>query len=96
MQKTWEAVVEAVADAETQNVKLGIGIGELKTKYFYKDLILFLKGDNSKNGNIYFDRLKPLYDKFGYEKVNRILLALEEKEEEKEEVKEEEKGEDNE
>ena len=87
MKETYKSVIEAIANAETQNIKLGMEIGELKSKYFYEDLILFLKGDNSKNGNLYFEKLKPLYDKYGYEKVNRILLTLEEKEEVKEEAK---------
>lgn len=85
MKLTWQSVAQSLTEAEHQNIKLGIAIGELKNKYFYKAIILFLKGDNSENGNIYFEKLKPLYDKFGYEKVNRILLALEEKEEVKEE-----------
>ena len=81
IEKGWQTIIEARTKAERLNIKLGIAIGELKNEYFYKALISFLKGDNSKNGNIYFEKLKPLYDKFGYEKVNRILLALEEKEE---------------
>lgn len=71
LQETFEKV-------EADNVRLGMGIAEIKSKYFYSDLIAYLKGDDEKCGHMYFHELKPLYDQYGYEKVNRILLALEE------------------
>lgn len=89
-----QSVAKVISDLEKENIKLGIDIGDLKRQYFYKDLMQFLKGDKMCNGSLYFDKLKPLYDKYGYEKVNRVLFELEE--ESAKETTEEEKGEDNE
>ena len=80
---TWAEILEAYKktieqNTEQTNIELGIAIGELKKEYYYNDLIEFLKGNDEAKGHIYFDKLKPLYDKYGYEKVNRILLSLEE------------------
>lgn len=72
-----EALAKAVGTEEMKNVHLGIEIVELQNAYYYEDLIAFLKGDTEGAKDIYFGKLKPLYDKYGYEKVNRILLALE-------------------
>lgn len=70
-------ITKALTDVETQNIHLGIDIEKLRNGYFYGKIIKFLKGDDSEYGSMYFHELKPLYDKYGYEKVNRILLALE-------------------
>lgn len=95
---TWAEILEACKKTieqgtEQTNIELGIAIGELKREYFYNKLISFLKGDDKDNGSMYFERLKPLYDKYGYEKVNRVLLSLEEP---KAEEKAEDKGAENE
>jgi hypothetical protein len=87
--KNWaEQLAEILTKTETENICLGMEIAELKKSYYYDELIKFLKGGTG-NGNLYFEKLKPLYDKYGYEKVNRILLSLEEE-------KAEEKGAENE
>ena len=62
-------------------VVLGMEIAEIKQAYYYDSLIKFLNGDDSKNGSMYFAKLKPLYDRYGYEKVNIVLLNLEEEKE---------------
>ena len=75
--KSWfEDIKTALQDAEMENIRLGIEIGKLKDSYYYTDIIKFLNGTASKGEDIYFSRLKPIYDEFGYEKVNRILLEL--------------------
>jgi hypothetical protein len=79
--KSWaEQVKDTVYEMEMQAVQLGIEIGALKNTYYYHDIIAVLKGTAQKSEDMYFGKLKPLYDKYGYEKVNRILLALEETE----------------
>ena len=75
-----EELKTIVLEAEMQNVQLGIEIGALKNTYYYPDIIALLKGTTQGAEDMYFGKLKPLYDKYGYEKVNRILLALEETE----------------
>lgn len=72
-----EQVNDAVYEMEMRAVQLGIEIGALKNAYYYPDIIAVLKGTAQKSEDMYFGKLKPLYDKYGYEKVNRILLALE-------------------
>lgn len=76
--KSWvEELKGVVYEAEMQNVQLGIEIEKLKNTYYYSDIIAFLKGTATGAEDMYFGRMKSLYDKFGYEKVNRILLELE-------------------
>lgn len=81
---TWAEILDACKktieqNTEQANIELGIEIGELKRSYFYDGLIKFLKGeDDGAFSGMDFYKLKPLYDKYGYEKVNRILLSLEE------------------
>ena len=73
-----DALTQVLTEVETNNVRLGMDVATLRGQYFYSDLIAYLKGDDGNKGHIYFHELKPLYDKYGYEKVNRILLTLEE------------------
>lgn len=68
-----EAIAKAVSGAEETNVALGMEIQKLKQSYSYKDIIAFLKGE--KEHCFDFCTLKPLYDKYGYEKVNKYLLS---------------------
>ena len=63
---------------ELENIRLGMEIASITQEYYYPKLIAFLKGDTTDCGSMYFEKLKPLYDKYGYERVNRILIALEE------------------
>lgn len=82
---SWKELGEALVECnkhlelknEQENISLGMEIEKLRNGYFYGKIIKFLKGDDSENGSMYFHELKPLYDKYGYEKVNRVLLAFE-------------------
>ena len=74
--ETWvDAIAKVLSEAEATNIRLGMKLERFVNSYFYGKIIKFLKGDDSENGSMYFAELKPLYDEFGYEKVNRILLA---------------------
>ena len=57
-------------------IKLGIELAVIRNSYYYKALIAYLKGDDEQQGSMYFCNLKPLYDKYGYDMVNRALLSL--------------------
>lgn len=59
-------------------IELGIDIRSIQTSYFYKSLIKFLKGEETEC--MYLDKLKPLYDKYGYTTVNEMLLHFDTKE----------------
>lgn len=69
-----------------QDIKLGFELCEVLNSYYIEDLIEFLKGKTASC--LYFDKLKPLYDKYGYKTVNNCLMVLY-KEKKKEEIKEE-------
>lgn len=56
-------------------IELGFDIAKLQNDYFYKDLLAFLKGEKDTCYN--YDKLKPLYDKYGYELVNETILKME-------------------
>lgn len=80
-ERTWqEELKESLKDIVMDNIHLGIEIQKLKGEYFYDKLIAYLRGDNSGTGSMYLYNLKPLYDKYGYEKVNSVLLKLEDEE----------------
>ena len=68
------------AQAEKDNIYLGIEIAALRNAYYYKALLAFLKGDDEQQGSMYFCNLKPLYDKYGYEKVNKVILEIDKEE----------------
>jgi hypothetical protein len=74
------ACANAVSEAEKDNIRLGMDIAKVKSSYYYEDLMTFLKGDDEHNGSMYFVNLKPLFDKYGYEKVLRYLLELDKEE----------------
>lgn len=57
-----------------KDIKLGIEIQKLKESYSFKELVKFLKGEETNCYN--FDRLKPLYDVFGYAEVNTTILEV--------------------
>lgn len=76
------------------DVRLGMEIKTLENYYDYDNLISFLKG---KTQSCYsFEKIKPLYDKYGYKLVNNVLLELDREEKEKREKEEKEAGEQNE
>lgn len=77
IKKSFESLFASISNAEKKSVCLGIEIEKLRQEFFYKYLIRFLQGKDTPDGAIYFEKLKPLYDRFGYEKINRILLELE-------------------
>lgn len=55
-------------------VRLGIEIGQLKDTYKFKEIYKFIT-DQSKDC-FYFVELKPLYDEFGYEAVNNVIMTV--------------------
>ena len=58
------------------DVKLGLAIGKLKEEnYYYREIVKFIKGEDTSPYS-YFGKLKPLFDKFGYEKTMSVLLAV--------------------
>lgn len=61
-------------------IKLGMEIAKIERELWFSSLMKFLKGENGDHhGDWYFCKLKPLYDKYGYENVNKILMSMEEK-----------------
>ena len=59
-------------------IQLGMEIAKIKQEYWFSDLMKFLKGnDEEHHGSMYFCNLKPFYDKYGYEDVNKILMSME-------------------
>lgn len=58
----------------SEEIRLGLKIGRLKDTYGFKDIYNFITG--KKNECFYFVDLKPLYDEFGYQKVNEVILAV--------------------
>ena len=58
-----------------ENVRLGVRLAGVMNAYYGAELIAYLKGEGG-NGGMYMCELKPLYDEFGYKKVNNALLKL--------------------
>lgn len=82
--KNWkDELAKTLKEIETVNIRLGMEIQSLKDRFYYKHLLGFLSG-KTKDGGMYLEYLKPLYDKYGYEKVNRVLLETYEGEKEDE------------
>lgn len=61
-------------------VKLGMAIQRLKDDFYFKRIVKFLKGDLSEDYCV-FKNLKPLYDEFGYKKINQLILEIADEEE---------------
>ena len=58
-------------------IQLGMEIAKIKKEFWFADLMKFLKGeDGEHHGDMYFCNLKPLYDQYGYEEINRILMSM--------------------
>ena len=74
MKELGEAMGKATKHNEYVNIGLGMAIQKLKQSHFYGKLVKFLNGDDSDNGSLYFAEMKPLYDEYGYEKVNKAVL----------------------
>ena len=74
--------MELVKQAERERtlIKFGMELAKIKQEYWFKDLMKFLKGeDEEHHGDMYFCNLKPLYDRYGYDRVNNILMNWEER-----------------
>lgn len=56
------------------DVRLGLKIGQFQMQYGFKDIYNFIAG-NTKDCMFYVD-VKPLYDEFGYSKVNETILKI--------------------
>lgn len=57
-----------------KDIKLGMELSKLQHDYRYDQIVEFLNGES--NSCMYYDRLKPLYDEFGYEIVNQTIKEL--------------------
>lgn len=61
-------------DELSGDLRLGLKIGQLKNNYSFKDIYNFI-AEKTKEC-LYFSDIKPLYDEFGYSKVNDVILAV--------------------
>lgn len=78
-------VLVDVKTSINDDIRLGMEIKSITGSYEFDNIISFLKGE--KNSSCYsFDRLKPFYDKYGYEKVNNLLLEYDREIKEQEEA----------
>lgn len=77
MGKLTEAMNEEREKQEFESVRLGMRLAGVVNAYYGEKLIAYLKGED-EGGGMYFCELKPLYDEFGYNKVNKALLRLDE------------------
>lgn len=57
------------------DIKLGMDLQKLKEKWAYKEILSFIKGETDSCLSFY--ELKPLYDEYGYYKVNQAIIELE-------------------
>lgn len=57
-----------------EQVRLGLEVGHLKDTYKFKDIYNFIAGKTKDC--FYFVDIKPLYDEFGYQAVNDVILAV--------------------
>lgn len=65
-----------MAKIDLDSVKLGMKLVELKDHYGYKELVEYLKGTIDQTYYLFI--LKPLWDKYGYNEINKLILKLEE------------------
>ena len=66
-------------EKERKLINLGMELAKIKQEFWYSEVVKFLKGqDEEHHGEMYFSNLKPLYDKYGYELINTILMNWEE------------------
>lgn len=74
------------------DVKLGLAIGKLKEEsYYYREIVKFIKGEDASSYS-YFGKLKPFFDRFGYEKTMDVLLAIIAEDEQEEQKEQEEQN----
>lgn len=59
-----------------KDIELGMEFAKLKDRYNYKKIVDCVKGDLSDTYGV-FEILKPLYDKYGYGKINKLILEFE-------------------
>ena len=75
-----KSILQTFADELKQNMlkntMLGYEIGKMQTNYYFKDIVEFLKGNTEECFN--YCKLKPLYDKYGYEITNNAILQVQE------------------
>ena len=62
-----------------RDIALGMELQKLSERYFFKDLAAFVKGEPTETGALYFQELKPLYDKYGYKTVNSYISEISDK-----------------
>lgn len=73
-EETAKRLSEAVDDFIFADLDLGVALGKLKESYGFDEIVAFLKGE--KENCLDFYKLKPLYDKYSYKKVNQAILHL--------------------
>lgn len=67
-----------MARIDKASFELGLALAELKHEYYFDDLAAFMNG--AKGGEMYFGKLKPLFDKYGYETVKEAIIKISKKE----------------
>ena len=92
--ETINEFADSFAKEERKNVKLGMELQKLKDVYNFKRIVKCVKGDLTDTYGV-FEKLKPLYDEFGYAKVNRFIIEIDDeiRAEEQKDAKEDEKDE---
>lgn len=69
-----------MARIDKASFELGIALAEMKNAYYFDDLAAFMKNEPTDGGEMYFGKLKPLFDKYGYETVKEAILKISKKE----------------
>ena len=58
----------------SKEIQLGIAVGQLSEKYQFKDIYNFITLKDTIC--MYFDTLKNLYEKFGFDQVNKLIIHI--------------------
>lgn len=62
---------------EKKLIELGIKIGTIKEGLNWNDIVKAIRDNDVTYSNI-FATLKPLYDEYGYEMINEVIIELSE------------------
>lgn len=60
---------------EERYARFGMAIAEITKEYWFSKVVRFIAGEDTQGG-MYLEHLKPLYDKYGYTKVNNFLIKI--------------------
>ena len=70
-----------MARIDKASFELGIALASMKYEYYFDGLVAFIRGENAAtSGEMNFGRLKPLFDKYGYEITKEAILKISKKE----------------